>query len=455
MTRLKLATRNFLVFCILFSILGVADPLIGPGALAARSHEKFRENGWRDMTDRAGEAMREGRDSEALAGYKDAVAEAEKVKAEDDLLARSYENLGRFYKRRRDFENACLYFTRALERRRETLTETAEPVARSLEDIIYCLFDQRRYEALGPRIDELLALREKQYGAQSPELIRPLELETRLYRDRRDYDRCQQYLERLQSITAKAYGGKSVEAAECLRDLARNRRDQRRYADAAELYEKALAVQEKAMPSESGGKNHPDIARTLDEIADCYRHEERYDRAIDALSRSLAIKEKLYGEEHLEVARALGDLADCRANSHQEKEARADYEKQLTILRKVLGENHMDCAHALDRLANLERQCEDLPAAIEAATSSLNVREKLLGKKSLETARHIRWVAGMYSQKGELEKAETMLSEEQDRLARGSREYLNVLRDRRHLLQRLKKDKEAEALDKKIKSMEK
>lgn len=445
MTRLKLESRVALFIFVLVIALGAENP----GADA-----RSGENTWRDITDRASEAMREGRDSEALAGYKEAVAEAERVKAEDDLLARSYENLGRFYKRRRDFENACLYFTRALERRREALTETAEPVADSLEDIIYCLFDQRRYEALGPRIDELLAFREKQFGSQSPELIRPLELEARLYRDLRDYDRCQQYLERLHSITVKAYGGKSSEAAECLRDLARNRRDQRRYADAAALYEKALAVQEKAMPSESGGKNHPDIARTLDDIADCYRHEERYDRAIEALSRSLSIKEKLYGD-HLEVARALGDLADCRVNSHQEKEARADYEKQLAIFRKVLGEDHMECAHALDRLANLERRCDDLPAAIEAATSSLKVREKLLGKKSLETARHMRWVAGLYSQKGELEKAETMLLQEQDLLARGSSEYLNVLRDRRHLLQRLKRDKEAEDLDRKIKSMEK
>ena len=72
---------------------------------------------------------------------------------------------------------------------------------------------------------------------------------------------------------------------------------QGRYAEAEPLYKRALAIREKAL-----GPDHPDVARSLNNLAELYENQGRYAEAEPLYKRALAIREKALGPDHPDVA---------------------------------------------------------------------------------------------------------------------------------------------------------
>ena len=58
------------------------------------------------------------------------------------------------------------------------------------------------------------------------------------------------------------------------------------------------------------GPEHPDVARSLNNLAGLYRAQGKYAEAEPLYRRALAIDEKALGPEHPDVARTLGNYAD-------------------------------------------------------------------------------------------------------------------------------------------------
>ena len=59
------------------------------------------------------------------------------------------------------------------------------------------------------------------------------------------------------------------------------------------LYERSLAIWEKAL-----GKDHPDVANSLNNLAALYYAQGKYEQAEPLYERSLAIDEKALGKDH-------------------------------------------------------------------------------------------------------------------------------------------------------------
>ena len=80
---------------------------------------------------------------------------------------------------------------------------------------------------------------------------------------------------------------------------------QGKYADAAGLLQRALAIKEKAL-----GASHPDVAGTLNNLANVYQLQGKYADAEGHYQRALAIREKALGANHPDVANSLIGLAN-------------------------------------------------------------------------------------------------------------------------------------------------
>ena len=63
------------------------------------------------------------------------------------------------------------------------------------------------------------------------------------------------------------------------------------------MAEKALGIREKVL-----GKEHPDVAQSLNNLAALYESQGNYGKAEPLYVRSLAILEKVLGKEHPSVA---------------------------------------------------------------------------------------------------------------------------------------------------------
>jgi len=120
------------------------------------------------------------------------------------------------------------------------------------------------------------------------------------------------------------------------------------YAQALPLYERALAIDEKVY-----GKEHPEVATDLNNLANLYYAQGAYEQALPLSERALAIDEKVYGKEHPDVATDLNNLANLYYAQGAYEQALPLSERALAIMEKMLGKEHPDVATSLNNIAGL------------------------------------------------------------------------------------------------------
>jgi len=208
----------------------------------------------------------------------------------------------------------------------------------------------------------------------------------------------QKLAERAMSIKEKALGPDHPEVARSLDNLAILLQATRDYAGARPLFERALAIQEKAL-----GPEHPDVAQSLTSLANLLYTTGNYAGARPLYERALAIREKALGPEHPDVIRSLNMVAVVLRNMADYAGARPLFERALAIREKALGPEHPDVAGSLNSLAVLLRNMGDYDGAKPFSERALAIQEKSLGPEhpavavSLEILATLRHATGDYA----------------------------------------------------------
>ena len=138
------------------------------------------------------------------------------------------------------------------------------------------------------------------------------------------------------------------EAGHLLNEIGYYLDDKAEYEQAKPLYERALAICEKVF-----GKEHPNVATSLNGLALLYKTQGDYEQAKPLYERALAIYEKVFGKEHPDVATSLNNLALLYYSQGDYEQAKPLYERALAIREKVFGKEHPDVATSLNNLAGL------------------------------------------------------------------------------------------------------
>ena len=103
-----------------------------------------------------------------------------------------------------------------------------------------------------------------------------------------------------------------------------------RYSEAEPLFQRSLAIMEKAL-----GKDHPDVAASLNNLALLYNAQSKYDQAELLHQHSLAIMEKALGKDHPDVATSLNNLALLFGVQGKYDQAEPLYQRSLAIIEKA------------------------------------------------------------------------------------------------------------------------
>ena len=176
-----------------------------------------------------------------------------------------------------------------------------------------------------------------------------------------------------------------------------------RYEEAVPAAERALAIFEKAM-----GPEHPDAAAAANNLALVYDAKGDYAKAEPLYLRSLAFLEKTFGPEHAEVAYTLNALATLYRQTSDYAKAERSYQRSLAIYEKAHGPEHADVATVLNNLAGLYRETGDYVKAEPLYLRSLSIREKALGPEHLDVGTSLNNLALLYDAKGDYAKAEPL-----------------------------------------------
>jgi len=258
-------------------------------------------------------------------------------------------------------------------------------------------FKQGQYadaEALSRR---LVARAEAAAGADSFQVADALDvLVTCLLRGGKVDPSSRQLAQRALTIRERAFGPDHPDVARSLNNLANVLGSTGDYAGARRLQERALAILEKAL-----GPDHPDVAKSLNNLGRLLMATGDYAGARPLYERALAIKEKALGPDDPDVAASLNSLALLLYETGDYAGARPLYERALAIKEKALGPDHPDVARSVGNLANLLWSSGDYPRARPLFERSLAIHEKALGPEHPDVARSLSNLANLLLSTGD------------------------------------------------------
>ncbi len=216
------------------------------------------------------------------------------------------------------------------------------------------------------------------------------------------YEEALPLAERGLAIREESLGPEHPDVAISLDKLADICRAKRDFARAEPLCERSLAIREKAF-----GPEHPDVATSLFNLAALHQAKNDFASAQPLHERALAMREKTLGPEHLDVAQSLAYLGGMLTSSDQ-AQARVFIERALAIREKALGPEHKDVASSLHNLARLLYDMADYAGAEPLYERALAIREKTLGPEHAHVALSLDGLAGLFRAKGDYARAEPL-----------------------------------------------
>jgi tetratricopeptide (TPR) repeat protein/predicted Ser/Thr protein kinase len=150
--------------------------------------------------------------------------------------------------------------------------------------------------------------------------------------------------------------------------------DEGKYDEALAAHRRALAIREKLL-----GPEHPQVAGSLNNLGDTLDDQGKHDEAVPYYRRALAIREATFGPEHPEVGASLNNLGDALAGAGHHEEALEAFGRALAIWEKTLGAAHPKTADLLDNIGSSLAAQGKFEEALGYNQRALAIKEKVLG----------------------------------------------------------------------------
>jgi len=125
--------------------------------------------------------------------------------------------------------------------------------------------------------------------------------------------------------------------------------------------------------------NHPKTLVELENLADAYKRQRRYDKAEPLYRQALDQQRKTYGVLHPMTIALSGDLAVVYFQMHRYADAERAFQEQIELMRKTPDHKELDVAMCLYNYANLEKAIGKPNDAADLYRQTVELRRKSLG----------------------------------------------------------------------------
>ena len=217
-------------------------------------------------------------------------------------------------------------------------------------------------------------------GAPARKTVRLLNLLGVHLAARADHAAAEPLYRRALAIDERSFGPEHPNVATSLNNLAQLLKATNRLAEAEPLYRRALAIDETSF-----GPEHPNVARDLNNLAQLLQATNRLAEAEPLMRRALAIDETSFGPEHPEVATDLNNLAGLLQATNRLAEAEPLYRRALAIDETSFGPEHPKVAIRLNNLAQLLQATNRLAEAEPLMRRALAIVETTFGPEHPST----------------------------------------------------------------------
>jgi tetratricopeptide (TPR) repeat protein/transcriptional regulator with XRE-family HTH domain len=174
------------------------------------------------------------------------------------------------------------------------------------------------------------------------------------------------------------------------------------HGEAESLFLRALQIREQRLTS-----SHPDVARSLNGLAELYRYQGELEKAEALSQRALLIFRQTLTPSHPDLATPLNNLATLCTQQGKYAEAETLFQQALRILEQAWGPEHPDAARSLNNLAILYHAQGQLERAEPLYQRALLIWEQV-PSSSLHAAAPLTNLANLYRDQGKFAEAELL-----------------------------------------------
>ena len=323
---------------------------------------------------------------------------------EDNTAATLQTNLGYYLQMSGDLARARPYYERALAIDEKVYGLDYPEVATDLNNLGMLLQAQGDLAGARPYYERALAIAERVLGPDHPDTAGSLNNLGFLLRAQGDLAGARPYYERALAIAERVLDPKHPQTATAVNNLGNLLQAQGDLAGARPYYERALAIRERVL-----GPEHPDTALSLNNLGSLLQARGDLAEARPYVERALAIWERVLGPEHPQTASVVNNLGALLYAQGDLAEARPYFERALAISERVLGPEHPDTALSLNNLGYLLQDQGDLAGARPYFERALAISERVLGPEHPDTAISYVNFGALLAELGEKEKARGLL----------------------------------------------
>ena len=176
-----------------------------------------------------------------------------------------------------------------------------------------------------------------------------------------------------------------------------------KYSEAIPLAEKVLSIRESIL-----GKDHENVAISLNSLALLYQDNGEYSRAETLFKQSLEIDGKIYGKDHPNLAITYGNLGTLYYNIGDFRQSEFFLLKALELREKAFGKEHPDVALSIYNLSKLYEAKGDLIRAEQFGERALDIYKKIRPENHPDIGRSLNQLAESYRLRGDYQRAEPL-----------------------------------------------
>ncbi len=169
---------------------------------------------------------------------------------------------------------------------------------------------------------------------------------------------------------------------------------------ALEFYKKALNIKLRVL-----GENHPDVAISYNNIGSIYDLLGENGKALEFYHKALKIRLQVQGKNHPDVAISYNNIGCIYQNLGENDKALEFYHKALKIRLQVLGKNHPDVASSHNNIGCICQNLGNNNKAYDFHQKALKIRLQVLGENHPDVARSYNNLGSIYDHLGENGKA--------------------------------------------------
>jgi len=219
-------------------------------------------------------------------------------------LAAALDNMGQLSQLKGLFEEADLYYTKALNLYLELSGKNHENYSASLTNLGSLYYTIGSYKKAISFFAEAIKVDEALYGKEDPNYANALNDLAALYDKTGAYEKAAPLFIEALTILATKIGKKNTHYAVTLNNLANVYLNTKQYEKAAPLFIEALNTFKALL-----GKEHPNYAYILENLATLYYRNNEHDKMEPLCQEALGIYERTVGKEHPYYARSLYNLS--------------------------------------------------------------------------------------------------------------------------------------------------